>query len=187
MPSMLNNLDMRFSQGPLTQETPSSPTDVRPSQQSCKAGEESSHNNGQTVDMVKIGRWPRGYPILIWDTRERGQRSSRLSGLGSCRSGSVDTLGVLSATRVFRPAIRLACRIAIAVLDALVVLLSAHKVGDCLRVFRCVRSQIVAANAGVSERFIVASVILGLPRGPWKLQTDERTSGGLRLAPILSR
>ena len=127
------------------------------SQKSRKAGKEPSHHNGQTVDMAHICRWPGGNPILIRDASEGRQRSRRLSSTGSCRSGSIDTLRVLSATRVLRAAVRLALLFTVAVVHALVVLLSANKVGDCLGVFRCVGRLVVAADTRVYKGFLFHS------------------------------
>lgn len=104
--------------------------------------------------MIQICRWPGGDPILVRDASERRQRSGRLSGAGSCRSGSIDTLGVLSTTRVLRAAVILALLFTVAVFNALVVFLCALKVGDCLGVFRCVGRLVVAADTRVYKGFL---------------------------------
>lgn len=119
------------------------------SKQGREPGEERAHTKGRSVNMTHLDRRP-GADVFTGDASEGRQRSGRLRGRGR-GAGLVGTLGVLSSAGMVVATRRLAFWVAVASIDALVVLLGADEVGDCLGVFRGVGGFAVVADAAVGE------------------------------------
>lgn len=115
-----------------------------------------------------------GAHVFTSDAGERRHRSGRLGGRGR-GAGLVGALGVLGSAGVVVAARRLAAGIAVAVVDALVVLLGADEVGDCLGVFRRVGGLAVVADAAVGEGVLCEWNQSSVTMGHWFLDFVQLT------------
>lgn len=131
------------------------PTETLPGlQQDCESRNETANQDTCTIDVANVNsratQRPTGRLFSLQDTRHRS--ASHCSG----SRGHVDTLGLLSSTRVIGTASILAGRVG-TLFDTLGVGLRADVVCHGLRVLRGIRRGVVAADALVGEGLLPRS------------------------------
>jgi hypothetical protein len=134
---------------------------LKTSEKNRKTREESPQDDGEAIDLSKVGQRPDSCVLIIGKTskggRRRGGRAKGVGGTNRRGRGGVRAPWVLSSTRIGSAAFILTVGVGLrAGIDALVVLFGANVVGYSLGIFGSVGRLAVVTDTVISKGILFA-------------------------------